>query len=830
MLPFQQQQQNSPNSNNANQLNGLRFNGMANGNSFNFNDMVGFDPSLLAQGSMPMMQPPMNSMPMSSPQMRPPFTPQQQQQQPQQPQSPSTPMFSPQQTMMLQNQVLQAQLQQQQQQQGRSLYANPLLLQQQQQQAATMAMNRVKQSPSSSPVIAHPPSNLASPMTSTAVSPQQSPMGVDIARPSTPTAQNFQMQQPGSTHSSPQLHRAQAQTNVVYSNPYQQQLQQMQQTQQASPVSSPFMTGQPHHAASPQMSSPSVLQSSAVDHQKLDTPPAQPSPQHQQQPMQAISQPAQDPSTPQAANGQPSTAVATPPPPTISTPTVQQKDQSEEETADNLVTYVPKTRNIETYGGVDLKYFDKFEIRPMVAQLAELGAVDIHALIMSLKSGLKMEVANALNTLTMVTVHTPLVLAECEDLLDVLLDVLDQDFFGYESLGGPKEADQVKQELKKRRTSLPDDTQVNYATLFDMSLDEMKSLIPMLEDSSSEMWLSLRERCLCILNLLRNFSFIPHNMEYLARHDRFVHTLLALLQYTRGIKEEDWDDTHRREAWFVGVRRMDTLDHRKSALMIFSSIAVYLKIPHIDMARAFVRLIHDFMTHGIDTYYSLLAIETWAKIAVSFENQKTFSALIDSHADEFSWIEDIWAELSAVICKDYFGTDGRVLANITMGQLAALEMVMMSLFEVVMITNDDLDLKEQLLMRDKSIPMTILRLCITLAESGNQHFMVVTRRGMEVIRNLLGNGLASSRRRRSRQHPRSQPPQPHPLPGPSTWVPDAGARKSADPILTSLANKVLDVANLREKTMMALLKPSTDVEVLSDLTELLDLIEKEHSA
>ncbi|KAI8062561.1 hypothetical protein BC940DRAFT_308552 [Gongronella butleri] len=479
---------------------------------------------------------------------------------------------------------------------------------------------------------------------------------------------------------------------------------------------------------------------------------------------------------------------------------------------DEVTMYVPHVRTIESYGGVDLKYFDKYELKPLVVQLAELGAVDIQALIMSLKSGLKMEVANALNGLTMVTTHTPLALAQCDDLLDVLLDVLDQDFFGYESLsgsgGGSSSSEQEKEEEK-------DESQINYATLFDMSLDEMKGLIPMLEDSSSEMWLSLRERCLCILNLLRNLSFIPHNMEYLARHERFVSTLLALLKYTRGIKEEDWDDTHRREAWFVGVRRMDTLDHRKSALMIFSNIGVHLKMPSIDVARAFVRLIHDFLTNGPDTYYSLLAIETWAKIAVRFENQRVLAALVASDpAREFPWIEDIWAELSAVVCKDYFGTNGSVLGNIDRDQLAALELVMMGLFDVVMITKDHMALKEQLLIRDKSNPMTILRLCITLAQSGNQHFMVVTRRAMQVVRGLLGNGLVHHNHRSRRHHHHASFHQ---------------KTQTAEPTLCPLANKILDVASLREKTVNAMTIPTTDVEILTELIELLDLIEADHA-
>jgi hypothetical protein len=40
---------------------------------------------------------------------------------------------------------------------------------------------------------------------------------------------------------------------------------------------------------------------------------------------------------------------------------------------DKNVTYIPKTRNVDTYGGVDLKYFDRYEIRPMLPTVGELG-------------------------------------------------------------------------------------------------------------------------------------------------------------------------------------------------------------------------------------------------------------------------------------------------------------------------------------------------------------------------------------------------------------------------------------------------------------------------
>lgn len=56
-----------------------------------------------------------------------------------------------------------------------------------------------------------------------------------------------------------------------------------------------------------------------------------------------------------------------------------QSAENKGSTQSSLTTYVPKTRNVDTYGGVDLKYFDKFDIKPMVPHFTELGEFQ-HAL------------------------------------------------------------------------------------------------------------------------------------------------------------------------------------------------------------------------------------------------------------------------------------------------------------------------------------------------------------------------------------------------------------------------------------------------------------------
>jgi hypothetical protein len=153
----------------------------------------------------------------------------------------------------------------------------------------------------------------------------------------------------------------------------------------------------------------------------------------------------------------------------------------------------------------------------------------------------------------------------------------------------------------------------------------------------------------------------------------------------------------------------------------------------------------------------------------------------------------------------------------------------MGLYDIILIV-DNAALKDQLLLRDKSAPMTILRLCITLGESGNQQFSVVTRRGVELVRGLLcgGDGI---RPRRSDPgtlrhtggasgHASSS--------SPSASTSSSSGNNGDAICLSPYAHKVLDVTSVREKLVQAMLMKSTDIEVLADLVELLDLIDNEH--
>lgn len=450
---------------------------------------------------------------------------------------------------------------------------------------------------------------------------------------------------------------------------------------------------------------------------------------------------------------------------------------------------------------------------------------------MSLKSGMKLEVSNALNILTVLTSTRGISLSmrHCDDLLDVLLDYLEQDLMGTNSRYGLSDEDSVSSQSVKTVDQAVTEKERTYGELFEMSLDEMKSLIPSLEKTTSDVWLSSRERCLCIINIVRNLSFMPENQEYFGKHKRLT-DLLAFVLDTDVTISEDGDKKSNakglnKQSWYIGIRHMDSLDYRKSALLIFSNIAVFLKLTSASSALVFIKLTNDFLINGPDTYFSQIAVETWAKVSVSYENRNVFAALSatsasESHKDDeddaFTYLENVWEELATIIRRDYFSHDGRVLANMKAHQLALLEMAVMGLYNIMVIAKEE-SLRARLLARDQAIGMDMVKLCVSLAEYGSQHFAVVCRRGLELVRGLItgGDGL----RRKTEDNAQKDSNDNVAETSTSTPQPD---------VATRLASKLeLDSHTLNQLLMVAMLNPATDPDTTRELWDIQELLEEE---
>lgn len=90
---------------------------------------------------------------------------------------------------------------------------------------------------------------------------------------------------------------------------------------------------------------------------------------------------------------------------------------------------VLKYRDMDTFGGIDLKAHDKLgrqliDAKPDIPALIDLGLIDMHALTMSLQCGIPSEVRLALDTIALLSkeVRYPIDLRHCEDLVETLID------------------------------------------------------------------------------------------------------------------------------------------------------------------------------------------------------------------------------------------------------------------------------------------------------------------------------------------------------------------------------------------------------------------------
>lgn len=257
------------------------------------------------------------------------------------------------------------------------------------------------------------------------------------------------------------------------------------------------------------------------------------------------------------------------------------------------IEYVPWHHELQTYGGRDLDRIER-ELVPhlgthtQVRGVRELGTVDIHALSMSLKSRLDSEVSYVLNALLVLTAgvdaapHFQLQLAACEDLLDVLLDVLMENAF----LVDTAEAAQLLEE--PGTDAVPDgllqEQFTTYCEALELALQDEGEARLWRRQGSAEQALSLeasrREHeldrkvavMLTTLTVLRNLALMPDNAPFLAHHDRFLRAVAALCRHIQ-LDPRLTGDAAAARGRLGHLSLRETLQVRKDALAIVQRLA-----------------------------------------------------------------------------------------------------------------------------------------------------------------------------------------------------------------------------------------------------------------
>lgn len=231
--------------------------------------------------------------------------------------------------------------------------------------------------------------------------------------------------------------------------------------------------------------------------------------------------------------------------------------------------YIPCSRELSTYGGMDLGAFNKLGAelerwKPDVPMTSELGDIDIATIIKGIQCGIHGEVRLALDTLAALSssVQTPILqLRYCDDLVDSLIEC----------------AEEQVEMLAEHTVEVSDEIQVpSYEDVVRSCRLERYTVrdIPVFGTTEYELDRAV-DRLICITTILRNFSFAgpgeqSENHSVLA-DELVIKFICVVIRY-------------------LGTRTMllrsqhNTLDFMKDIVVLLSNIAGSIEIPGREQA------------------------------------------------------------------------------------------------------------------------------------------------------------------------------------------------------------------------------------------------------
>ena len=233
----------------------------------------------------------------------------------------------------------------------------------------------------------------------------------------------------------------------------------------------------------------------------------------------------------------------------------------------------PKVRVLDSFGGVELDSLLKLgttltQYKPDVPAVSDLGAIDIHALTMSLQCGIHAEVRLALDTLVSLSVEARLQLdlRACEDLVETLVDCAE---------------DQVEL-LAESAAEVSDMMLVNsYEDVVRgcRCEQELLQVIPAFGTTEYDLDRAV-DRLICITTIMRNLSFYETNHPLLA-DELVIKFLCVVIRY-------------------LGTRNMllrtnqNTLDFMKDVIIFLSNLAQAIELPGREQALCLLHFLLAF--------------------------------------------------------------------------------------------------------------------------------------------------------------------------------------------------------------------------------------------
>ncbi|KAG9236032.1 hypothetical protein BJ875DRAFT_247866 [Amylocarpus encephaloides] len=233
----------------------------------------------------------------------------------------------------------------------------------------------------------------------------------------------------------------------------------------------------------------------------------------------------------------------------------------------------PKVRILDTDGGVELVSLEKIgseliALKPDLPSVAELGAIDVHALTMSLQCGIHAEVRMALDTLVSLSVENRLQfnLSNCEDLVETMIDC-------------------AEDQVELLADSAAEVSDVMLVTSYEDVVRGCKIEANMLQDihafASMEYKLDRAvDRLVCITTILRNLSFYESNHHLLA--DELVIKFLCKVIRYLGTRN------------FLLRTSSNTLDFMKDIIVFFSNLAQTIELSGREQALCLLHFLLAF--------------------------------------------------------------------------------------------------------------------------------------------------------------------------------------------------------------------------------------------
>ncbi|KAK7463735.1 hypothetical protein VKT23_007075 [Stygiomarasmius scandens] len=275
------------------------------------------------------------------------------------------------------------------------------------------------------------------------------------------------------------------------------------------------------------------------------------------------------------------------------------------------IEYVPLAREVDTYGGRDLKFIEgemalQAQRRPL-RDINDWGSIDIDALTMSIRSRLSTELSYSLTTFTLLSTmkgsqpNTGFRIMDCPELLDEVLDLL-------EDLAFLDEEDVFD-------SSTPDE---------DPHIVTHRELVNEVFNCEAEPFAGLQTRqgskdpnstgpqqrpgsiILSVLNIIRNLCIFPDNAEFIARHSRALDLLLRLCSAT-------WKDSTPAPSSPV-ISLSDIIVIRRDTLHILCYIAPVLHFadsskPILRLAKRIFFLISSYLIDPAEAVSPLASVQ-----------------------------------------------------------------------------------------------------------------------------------------------------------------------------------------------------------------------------